>query len=137
MCEKEITVLSLERQSLVGMSRDPNTLSTSSRAITCHSGCIANNTVVHVIKLDVVCSPARKKLLHSSAMSGVVITIEDSFLLASIISPSRSFGPFIIPMSPHVLLLSITLIKLFFITLCNFQDSIFLFVGKNLKHQKM
>ncbi|MFS7936165.1 hypothetical protein Hanom_Chr05g00412221 [Helianthus anomalus] len=55
------------------MSRGPHTFSTSSRAITCHCGCIASNTVVHVSKLDVVCSPAKKKLLHSSAMSRAVM----------------------------------------------------------------
>ncbi|KAF5805276.1 hypothetical protein HanXRQr2_Chr05g0207341 [Helianthus annuus] len=87
------TVLSLETSSLVGMSRGPHTFSTSSRAITCHCGCIASNTVVHVSKLDVVCSPAKKKLLHSSAMSRAVMAaagavavagdiFSDSFVLA-------------------------------------------------------
>lgn len=69
------TVLSLTTSSLVGTSREPQTRSTSSRASTCQCGCIASKTVVHVIKLDVVCFPAKKKLLHSSTMSLYVIDV--------------------------------------------------------------
>lgn len=76
-----LTVFSFTTWSLVGRSRAPHILRTSSRAWSCHCGCIARRMVVHVSRLDVVCLPAKKKLLHSSTMSSTV-TLEELVLEA-------------------------------------------------------
>ena len=131
------------------MSRAPHTLRTSSRARTCHCGCIASRTVVHVSKFEVVCFPAKKKLLHSSTMSWAVMALENDDVLghdfdACIISPNKSLGQFfslflllLEPLSSSLflssLLRSINFIKDFFISLSSFQDFLFLSVGRNLQ----
>jgi len=128
-----LTVLSLRRSSLVGMSRAPHTIATSSRACTCHCGCIASRIVLHVSRLEVVCFPAKKNVLHSSTMSSTV-----TFALvadAPIISPSKSFAPFVSSF-PHAFSFfrpSINFTNDLFIFLSNFQEFKFLLVGKNLK----
>uniref|UniRef100_A0A7C8YZB3 Uncharacterized protein n=1 Tax=Opuntia streptacantha TaxID=393608 RepID=A0A7C8YZB3_OPUST len=64
-----VKVLRWETCCLEGVSRAPQTLKTSSRANCCHCGCIARSIVVQTKRLEVVCFPAKKKLLHSSTMS--------------------------------------------------------------------
>lgn len=138
-----LTVLSLARWSLVGItSRAPQTLRSSSRARTCHCGCIARRIVVHVSMLEVVCLPAKKNVLHSSTMSSTVTLflftvpeVEASW----IIIPSKSLGPFITSSSPHAFfsfLRSMRFTSDLLISLSNFQQLIFLLVGKNLKQWK-
>lgn len=134
-----ITVLSLTTSSLVGVSRAPHTRKTSSRARTCHCGCIARRTVVQVSRLEVVCFPAKKKLLHSSTMSCTVILddghqlISPFLTVSSIISPNKSFGHFS-GFSFHLFSFrrSISFTSDFFISLSNFQEFMFLLVGRNL-----
>lgn len=127
--DEDVTVLSFTKSSLLGMSRDPHTLRTSSRACTCHRGCIARRTAVQVSKLEVVCLPAKKKLLHSSIISSTLMSSE-----ASIINPSKSLAPFPCILFPQLLLRrSISFFNDFLIPLSNFQQLMFLFVGKNLK----
>lgn len=122
--------------SFVGMSRDPPTLTSSSRARTCHSGCIASRMVVHVSRLEVVCLPAKKKVLHSSTMSSTVtlLTLEEE-LEVRIISPSKSLCPFVSSF-PQAFSFSfrssMSFTNDFLISLSNFQEFMFLFVGKNL-----
>ncbi|RWW30241.1 hypothetical protein GW17_00005189 [Ensete ventricosum] len=72
---KKRTVLSLARWSREGTSQGPHTRRTSARARSCHSGCMARSTVVHVSRLEVVCFPAKKNVLHSSTMSLTVILV--------------------------------------------------------------
>lgn len=131
-----LTVLSFATWSLVGRSRAPHILRTSSRACTCHCGCIARRMVVHVSRFDVVCLPAKKKLLHSSTMSSTVtlLLIEELVFEAWIISPNKSFGPFCCSTLsfPFPFLRSISFTSDFLISLSSFQDFIFLLVGKNL-----
>lgn len=136
--KKLLTVLSLARSSLVGMWRAPHTLTSSSRARICHCGCIASRIVVHVSKFEVVCLPAKKKVLHSSTMSSTVtFTLEVVLLLleAQIMSPSKSVGLFVssFPHAFSFLRRSMIFTNDFLISLSSFQEFIFLLVGKNLK----
>lgn len=137
------TVLSLARSSLVGVSRAPHTLRTSSRACSCHWGCMASSTVVHVSKLLVVCFPAKNIVLHSSTTSfGVIATAAAppfplSLTLALIISSSRSFGHSSDSASASAAALrrrsSISFSSDLRISLSSLQDVRFFFVGRNLK----
>ncbi|WVZ19538.1 hypothetical protein V8G54_006860 [Vigna mungo] len=109
------------------MPRAPHTIATSSRASTCHFGCIASRIVLHVSRFEVVCFPAKKNVLHSSTMSS-------TFTEAPIISSSKSFAPFLISFS-HAFSFrrSINFTNDLFIFLSNFQEFKFLLVGKNLE----
>ena len=128
-----LTVLSFTRSSLVGMSRAPHTIATSSRAFTCHCGCIASRIVLHVSRFEVVCFPAKKKVLHSSTMSSTVTFPLAALFEARIKSPSKSFAPSDSSF-PHAFSVrrSISFTNDLFISLSNFQEFKFLVVGKNL-----
>lgn len=124
--------MSFVTSSLEGMSRAPHTLSTSSRACTCHCGCIAMRIIVHVSKLDVVCLPAKKNPLHSSTMSLTVIVDDGEDFDALIINPSKSLELVSIEFSRRR---SINFINDFLISLSSLHEFTFVLVGRNLIHQ--
>ena len=112
------------------MSRAPHSLSTSSRAFTCHCGCMAMRIIVHVSKLDVVCLPAKKNPLHSSTMSLTVIVDEGEVFDALIINPSKSFE-LSIELSRRR---SISFNNDFLISRSSLHEFTFVLVGKNLTY---
>lgn len=133
------TVLSFARSSLVGVSRAPHTLSTSSRACSCHWGCMPSSTVVHVSRLAVVCFPANSIVLHSSTTSFAVIATSSaapplSLTLAFIITSNKSLGHSSdTPWHPFPLRLrSMSFSNDFRISFSSLQDILFFLVGKNL-----
>ena len=92
--------------------------------------------MVHVSRLEVVCFPAKKNVLHSSTMSRtVIVDVRGAAMVPALIMTSnRSFGlpPSGFSSSARSFRRPISLIKLLLISFSSLHELVFLFVGKNL-----
>ena len=95
----------LLRLSPLGLSF-PNSLKTSFRSLSCHSGYTLSKNTVHVSRSAVVSWPAKKNVLHSCMISSMLKLICCCLppcsvgMQASSIKPSRSF-PYRLPSDPN------------------------------------
>ena len=96
---------------------------------------MASTTVVHVRRFDVVCLPAKKKVLHSSTMSFTVmgLALPPLLLFALIMSPRRSLAhPPSLSSSAASCRRPMSVARFFLISLSSFHELVFFLVGKNL-----